>query len=96
MYTLTFYYGFNGLNKPQNKIEKILSITLKIFLIFSILWLPISYMLAGNISFNFTETTSFQGGQTAMKYFWIFCYILLIAPLLISSIHSILKLFKRV
>ncbi|MGC6284226.1 MAG: hypothetical protein ACON4X_01105 [Polaribacter sp.] len=43
-------------------------------LIMAILWIPVCYLLAGNISFSFSGKPEFQGGQTAMKLFWIFTY----------------------
>ena len=94
-YTLTFYFGIKRLQLPEKTYEKVLALVLKIIILSAILWVPISYLLAGNIAFTFTETITFQGGQQAMKLFWYFIYFLTIGPLVIVSIYGIFKLFKK-
>lgn len=59
---------------PNEKLDKFLSITLKIILLLGVLWVPISYLLAGNLSFTFSEKEAFQGGQSVMKWFWGLSY----------------------
>lgn len=71
---LSMYWGIKELRKPSNKPNRILSILLKIIIALAFLWVPISYGLAGNFSFTFTEKATFQGGQIAMKWFWYLCY----------------------
>ena len=71
---LTIYWGIKELRKPSGKLNKILSRFLKIIIILGILWVPISYLLSGNLSFSFSEIETFQGGQTAMKWFWRLSY----------------------
>jgi hypothetical protein len=62
------------------------------------LWVPISFFLAGNLSFSFSEKGFFQGGQTAMKLFWsisfgiVFGAILILATYLISLLYHKKKL----
>lgn len=92
---LTLYLGAKGLRKPFTKLNKILNICLKIILVLGILWVPLSYMLAGNLSFTFTEKESFQGGQTAMKWFWRLSYGIGIGTVLILLVHGLASLFKR-
>lgn len=77
------YYGIEELRNPSVKVIKYLSWILKLIYFLSILWVPISYLLAGNISFNFRESPTFQGGQTAMQVFWVFTYGLVISSILV-------------
>ena len=94
-FPLTIYYGLEELRKPSRKLHRILSRILKIIIIFGILWVPISYLLAGNLSFSFSENETFQGAQTAMKWFWRLSYGIGIGSILIISIYWISLLFKK-
>jgi len=64
---LTVYWGIIEFRKPTKKLNKILSRLLKTTITLGVLWLPISFFLAGNLSFTFSEKLSFQGGQAAMR-----------------------------
>ena len=66
---LTLYWGIKELKTPTKKLNKLLAWILKIIIVLGILWVPISFSLAGNWSFTFTEKESFQGGQLAMLWF---------------------------
>ena len=92
---LAIYWGISSLRTPVELWDKILSIALKIILILAILWVPLSYLLAGNLSFSFSEKASFQGGQTAMLWFWRLSYGIAVGSVLILIIHWITLLFKR-
>lgn len=87
-----------SLNRPKNlskTILKKLMPILKSLLILAILWMPICYLLAGNLSFTFTDKIEFQGGQLAMKWFWRFTYGIVIAPIIILIFYWILSLFRK-
>ncbi len=71
---LTIFWGIKELRKPSNRLHRILAGFLKFIIILGILWVPISYLLAGNLSFTFSEKATFQGGQLAMKCFWYLSY----------------------
>jgi len=92
----SIYLGVKALKKPSGVFYKWLSVLIKIILILGILWVPISYMLAGNLSFSFTEKVSFQGGQQAMKLFWIFSYSIGIGAIITLLLHWINVLIKKV
>lgn len=91
---LTIYWGIKELRKPSSKLNKMLSRVLKIIIILGILWVPISYLLAGNLSFSFSERETFQGGQDAMRWFWRLSYGIGIGAILILFTYWILLLFK--
>jgi hypothetical protein len=65
---LTIYWGIEELRKPSSKLNRFLSGFLKFIIVLGILWVPISYLLAGNLSFSFSEKETFQGGQYAMRW----------------------------
>lgn len=88
------YLGVKNLRSPRNWMEKLLSQQLKAALTTSILWILISYLLAGNLTFTFSESRTFQGGQTAMKIFWILNYAIVIIPILTLFSYFILRNLK--
>ena len=92
---LTIYWEIKDLRKPSGKLNKILSIFLKIIIILGILWVPISYLLAGNLSFSFSEKETFQGGQIPMKWFWRLSYGIGIGAILTLITYWISLLSKK-
>lgn len=91
---LTIYYGMKEFRKPTTNFNKILAGFLKVIITLGILWVPISFLLAGNLSFSFSEKETFQGGQTAMKWFWSLSYAIVIGTILNIVIYWISLLFK--
>lgn len=92
---LAVLLSIKELRIPTRTFNSILSRLLKTILILAILWVPISYLLAGNISFTFGEKTSFQGGQIAMKWFWRLCYTIAVGPILILVMYWFSVLFMK-
>jgi hypothetical protein len=93
---LSIYSGVKKIYTPTNKMEKYISVTLKVFMVLSFLWVPVCYLLAGNLSFNFSDKSTFQGGQWAMKIFWIFSYTLVAGPLILWVIFWINSFIKHI
>ena len=91
----TIYWVIKELRKPSSKINRILSGFLKIIIILAVFWVPISYLLAGNLSFSFSEKETFQGGQIAMRWFWRFSYGIGIGAILTLIAYWISLLFKK-
>ncbi len=92
---LAIYWGIEELRRPSNRVDLILSRLLMVIIILGILWVPISYLLAGNISFSFSEKESFQGGQDAMRWFWRISYGIPIGAILILFVYWITLLARR-
>ena len=92
---LTIYWGVKELRKPSRKVNRILSGFLKIIIVLGILWVPISYLLAGNLSFSFSEKETFQGGQAAMQWFWRLSYGIGLGAILTLIIYWISLLFIK-
>ena len=91
----SIYLSFESLNSPATRLDKILNTLIRIAILYGLLWIPISYILAGNMSFTFTEKTTFQGGQVAMKIFWVNCILVVILPVIIGIVKAILNLRQR-
>ncbi len=91
---MSLYWGSLKFRKPEGSFYKVLSLCLKITIVLAILWLPISYALAGNMNFNFGQSTSFQGGQTAMKIFWFVSFAIPSVTLVLCLLHLIISLFR--
>lgn len=89
---LCLYLGFKGIYQPTGKKYKLISGVVKMLVVLSFLWVPVSYLLAGNLSFSFTETPGFQGGQIAMRMFWIFSGALVVLPLLSFTLFGLFTL----
>jgi len=92
---LSIYWGIKELRKPSSKLNRFLSGLLKIIIILGILWVPISYLLAGNLSFSFSEKVTFHGGQDAMRWFWRLSYGIGIGSILTLIAYWISLLFKK-
>ena len=64
----------------------LMHIMLKLNLIMAFLWVPISYLLAGNITNSFSGSAEgFQGSPQASEIFWGYNVFLLFLPLSILS-----------
>lgn len=92
---LSIYLGVSEFRNPTKKMTKAFANLLKIVLILSVFWIGISYLLAGNLSFSFSEKSTFQGGQLAMSIFWKTTYSLAITPIFLLIIYLFSKLFNK-
>jgi hypothetical protein len=90
------YYGIDSFNSPQGKWQHFLSKLLKTIIILAILWVPVSFLLSGNLSFTFSQKPDFQGGQLAMKIFWIYSYSVTIGALSIIILHWVSILVNKI
>lgn len=93
---LAIYWCSKTFRLPERSLDHFLSKAIKAVLLLAILWGPISYLLAGNLAFNFSEVDRFQGGQTAMRWFWRYSYGLPIASIAILLSYWIALLMRRV
>ncbi len=92
---LTLYWSIQELRKPSTTLNKILAGSLKVFILLGILWVPISYLLAGNLSFSFSDKETFIGGQTAMKWFWCLSYGIGSGTLIIGIIYLLAIILRN-
>jgi len=67
---LSVYWGIKELRKPSKKLNRILAGFIKIIIILGILWVPISYLLAGNLSFSLSYGIGIGSILTIIIY-WI-------------------------
>ncbi len=87
--------GVNRLYMPKTRLDRLFSKLLLLPLVLAILWVPISYLLAGNLSNTFSEKAVFQGGQDAMKLFWIFTYSIPVLSLGLFLLFGIFSAFRK-
>lgn len=92
---LSIYFGVSKFREPSQPLYKYLGPMLTFSLFTAFLWVPISYLLSGNLAFSFAEKAGFQGGQSAMKWFWGYSYGVVILPLLLLLTHWIFAMVKR-
>lgn len=92
---LSVYWGSNSFRQPDTRFRSFLAILLKILIILGILWAPICYLLAGNFAFNFSEVEGFQGGQSAMRWFWYYSYGLPLACILLLLVFWIITVVRK-
>jgi len=92
---LTIFFGIREMRKPTTKLHKILAYLLKMIIILAIFWAPISYLLAGNFSFSFSEKETFQGGQVAMQWFWRLSYGIATGAISILIIYWVSLIFIK-
>ena len=93
---LTIYWGIGEMRNPTGPLNKILSGILKLVILLAVLWFPISFLLAGNLTFSFSEKESFRGSQQAMKWFWGLSYGIGLGALLSLGIFGISFIFKKI
>ena len=92
---ITIFWGIKELRQPKSKFSTLLSKLIKVMIILGVLWVPISFLLAGNISFTFTEKATFQGGQAAMRWFWRLSYGIGIGSVSILVLYWVTLMFKK-
>lgn len=91
---LAIILGVSKLRNPEGAFYTFLAKALKIMLFCALMWIPVSYFLSGNLSFNFTGKDTFRGGQLGMKWFWYYSYTIVTIPIVIWLTHCILSLFQ--
>ena len=93
---LSIYWGVKEFRTPSTLFNKVLSGLLTLLITLGILWVPLSFLLAGNLSFSFTEKESFQGGQAAMMWFWRLSYGIGIGAVLTLIVYWFSLLFQSI
>jgi hypothetical protein len=92
---LSIYSGVRKLRQPHGRLYPFLAAGLKLALLAAILWVPVCYLLAGNLSFSFSEKEGFQGGQLAMRWFWRFSYAIPALSIGVLLVHWLASLGAR-
>lgn len=69
---------------------------MKIFLLFAFIWGFVSFGLAGNWSFTFGPSETFQGSNEAATFFWYYSYAVILSPIILLLIVSIHILFSKI
>jgi hypothetical protein len=90
----TQFFGIEKIRYPHSSALRAFNISLKVIMVFSFLWIAVSYFLAGNWSFTFTPSEAFRGSTEASFYFWGYTLMLVMLPLLVIIIYGLHLLFK--
>lgn len=89
------YLGTKRFHPPVTSMHQNFALLFKILIVLALLWIPVSYLLAGNLSFTFSEKATFQGGQTAMKIFWYNSGGLVVLPIILWMVYGVFSVFKK-
>ncbi|SFR52348.1 hypothetical protein SAMN04490243_2581 [Robiginitalea myxolifaciens] len=92
---LAIYWGNQSFRKPEKPAEIWFSRLLKFAIVLAILWVPLAYLLAGNLSFSFRGQEEFRGSDRASIWFWRLSYTTVILPVLILLSHWIYTIFRK-
>ncbi|GGD57356.1 hypothetical protein [Muriicola marianensis] len=92
---MSLYCGVRRFREPQGFFYRSMAVALKIVIVLAFLWVPISYGLAGNMNFNFGQSETFQGGQTAMSLFWGLSLGIPLGTIVLFAVHLIIEVFQR-
>ncbi len=92
---LATYISNKGFKTSNSGLGKWIRLTMIGFIVLSILWFAIAYILSGNTSFNFSSsTTTYLGSPKASILYWYIIYALVIAPIVLTLVYNILRFFE--
>ncbi len=91
----SLYWGVGKFRKPHDFLHRSMAVGLKTLIALTLLWLPISFGLAGNMNFNFGQTETFQGGQTAMSLFWGLSLGIPLGTIVLFVVHLMIVVWQR-
>ena len=91
----TIRTGLSSIYSPIKRVHIGLSKVLNLALVIAVFWIPIGYLLSGNLSNSFGTGTGFQGSQTSMRIFWGVNYGLVLVPLIILTAYWIYKIIEK-
>lgn len=90
LYILNFGFKKGGI---PSRIIRAVAISL-IFV--SISWFLISFILSGNVNFNFSSNaSSFQGSPNASILYWNLIYTLIVLPIVLTLIYQTIRIFNQ-
>lgn len=96
---LAIYFGSSKLQRPTGKTMRIFRLILLIMIVLACSWGFVSYFLAANWSFSFSNrATHFRGSPAAAWYFWRYAYLvggLPFAFLLVFWIYKLILKWKK-
>jgi len=93
---LFFYLLNRGYKNQTNTFTKIIRILAMFFLVIACLWFFVAYVIAGNVNFNFSgSSTQFIGSPAASILYWNIIYTLIISPIILAFLYKVFNSIKR-
>ncbi|MCW5520230.1 hypothetical protein J1N09_10300 [Aureitalea sp. L0-47] len=92
---LSLYLGVRRFRMPRSKVDRILKVLLIIAIVLGVIWYPVSWALADNLSGSFGGNGVFRGSARAGEYYWFYTYTVVGFPLLLWIFHLLLRLFRK-
>lgn len=98
-FPLSVWFGIGSLYNPQTKADRIFRRLAIVLVVLGLLWAPVSFLLAGNLTNEFSgSAVGFQGSPQASEIFWGFSYVVAAAPvvlILLVLINKFIRLFRK-
>lgn len=94
-YPMSIFFGFKSLLNPKNEIEIVFSRIIKSLILLCLLWMPINYLIAGNLSFNFNGTYYVFAKISKQDIFWDYNYFIAGAPFSFLVLYSLYRWFAN-
>lgn len=94
--SLLFVYGNNKLNAPKNNFEQTIRFGFKTCFFLALFWGLVSYLLAGNWSYNFKTSDEFVGSNEAYEVFRYYTLLVVGLPFLLALFYALISLQKRI
>lgn len=77
-----------SLLKPKERVHKLVSLLMKIAIVFSIFWIVVGYALSGNFATEFSNTNNSQ-------IFWMYSYFIVLFPIVLSLINQLYIFIRK-
>jgi hypothetical protein len=93
---IALFLGFDQVLRQRSRLARVFRSVMTGLLLLSAGWGFVSYGLAGNWAFNFSnQTDSFQGSEAAGKFFWAYSISIVTMTLLVSAVLCAFVLFSN-
>lgn len=92
---MAIYSAIARLHPPRGRGDRVMAVSMKAMVSLAVVWLPVSYWLAGNLAFNFGGEDGFRGSENAFFLFLYYSLALVGAPVAVLLLYAVFKLVAR-
>lgn len=93
---LAVYYGSRLIRQTQTRLYRVFRWMIFTAIVGAVLWLPIAYLLSGNLTFTFGNASGFQGSNMAMLIFWNYSFAIPVLAMGVLLGHVIYTSISRI